>query len=209
MRSLFIALEISQTRKMSPKKFSSKHIKTCINCGNLISFQVGCIRLHCTSVADGNAGKRKLFIDNSDIVWVGTSRGICKYNGKSWITVTEKGSPIEKHVFCIATDSNQNIWFGTWENGIYKYDGKSWCCFTNEDGLADNFVNDITLDPDGRLWFGTNSGLSCFDGQIWTSYSTEQGLASNIINSLAIAPNGVLWIGTTGGLSCMNLTRIH
>lgn len=120
--------------------------------------------------------------------------------------MTDEGSPIDKHVFCIVAGNDRDIWFGTWENGAYRYDGKSWFCYTSKDGLAHNYVTDIVLDRKDRLWFGTNKGLSCFDGKTWTSYGTEHGLASRAINSLAIDNKDVLWIGTMGGLSSMNLT---
>jgi len=146
-----------------------------------------------------------LFIDSSDTVWAGTSSGPCKYDGKSWTPVAEKGSPVGEHVFCIAPGNDQDIWFGTWKGGAYRYNGKSWLCYTDKDGLAGNYVLDIVLDRDGKLWFGTNSGLSCFDGRAWTSYGTEHGLASRCVYSLAIDKGNVLHIGTMGGLSRMDL----
>jgi len=150
-----------------------------------------------------------LFIDSNNTVWVGTSRGLCKYNGTSWVAVTEKGAPVDKEVLCIAGGRGRDIWFGTWRNGAYRYDGKSWSCYTIQDGLAHNYVWDIVFDKYGRLWFGTKSGLSCFDGQTWASYGTEHGLASRNINSLAYDNRDVLWIGTMGGLSSMNLDLPH
>jgi len=146
-----------------------------------------------------------LFIDSNNTMWLSSSKGPRKYNGKSWIPVTGENAPTDKYIWCIAVGNDRDLWFGTVWDGAYRYDGKSWSHYTCADGLADDYVHDIVLDKKGRLWFGTNNGLSCFDGKTWTSYGTEHGLASRAITSLAIDNKDVLWIGTMGGLSSMNL----
>jgi len=64
----------------------------------------------------------RMNIDNRDYLWV-TGRGenlpaLHVYNGKSWVS-----SPIDlfsdEYVTAIATDNENNVWIGTYENGVY------------------------------------------------------------------------------------------
>ncbi|MXV75015.1 hypothetical protein F4Z99_12190 [Candidatus Poribacteria bacterium] len=137
-------------------------------------------------------------------VWVGTRRGVSKYDvGRDiWKTITMEDGLASDEVSCIAIDGD-NVWFGS-DRGVTLYNERTqvWAAYTTEAGLASNKVTTIGVDG-AAVWIGTyNAGISRFDQltNSWTTYTREDGLAHNGILSMAIDRNYV-WFGTYRGLS--------
>ncbi|MYG05912.1 hypothetical protein F4167_04720 [Candidatus Poribacteria bacterium] len=137
-------------------------------------------------------------------VWVGTRRGVSKYDiGRDiWKTITTEDGLASDEVSSIAIDTD-NVWFGS-DRGVTLYNEKTdvWAAYTTEDGLASNKVTTIGVDGT-EVWIGTyNAGVSRFDQSTdtWTTYTREDGLAHNGILSMVIGRNYV-WFGTYRGLS--------
>ncbi len=137
-------------------------------------------------------------------VWVGTRRGVSKYDISRdiWKTITMEDGLASDEVSCIAIDGDR-VWFGS-DVGLTLYNEKTnvWAGYTTEDGLASNKVTTIGVDGT-ELWIGTyNAGVSRFDQltDSWTTYTREDGLAHNGILSLTVGDIYV-WFGTYRGLS--------
>ncbi len=137
-------------------------------------------------------------------VWVGTRRGVSKYDvGRDiWKTITMEDGLASDEVSCIAIDGD-NVWFGS-DRGVTLYNERTevWAAYTTEAGLASNKVTTIGVDG-AAVWIGTyNAGISRFDQltNSWRTYTREDGLAHNGILSMAIDRNYV-WFGTYRGLS--------
>ena len=137
-------------------------------------------------------------------VWVGTRRGVSKYDiGRDiWKTITVDDGLASDEVSCIAIDGD-NVWFGS-DRGVTLYNEKTkvWAAYTIEDGLASNKVTTIGVDG-AEVWIGTyNAGVSRFDQltNSWTTYTRDNGLAHNGILSMSIDSKYV-WFGTYRGLS--------
>ena len=137
-------------------------------------------------------------------VWVGTRRGVSKYDiGRDiWKTITVEDGLASDEVSCIAIDGDR-VWFGS-DRGVTLYNEKTdvWAAYTTEDGLASNKVTTIGVDGT-EVWIGTyNAGVSRFEQLTdnWTTYTREEGLAHNGILSMVIGDNYV-WFGTYRGLS--------
>ena len=137
-------------------------------------------------------------------VWVGTRRGVSKYDiGRDiWKTITVEDGLASDEVSCIAIDGDR-VWFGS-DRGVTLYNEKTevWAAYTTEDGLASNKVTTIGVDGT-TVWIGTyNAGVSRFDQltNTWTAYTRDEGLAHNGILSMVIGSNYV-WFGTYRGLS--------
>lgn len=151
------------------------------------------------------------FRDRKGNIWFGTeSRGVCKYDGKSftWLDNKELGVPVRT----IFEDKIGNIWIGNNGYGLFHYDGKKLTNFTKEHQLENPpFLKGlkgkagtlarvwaITEDKQGNLWIGTiDAGLWKFDGQVLTNYTTKDGLPSNSIGAVYCDNNGRLWIGAS------------
>ena len=137
-------------------------------------------------------------------VWVGTQRGISRYNisKDTWKTITAKDGLVSNEISCIAINNTQ-VWVGS-DRGVTVYDEETegWITYTAKNGLASNQVTTIGIDEMG-VWVGTyDAGVSRFNQQTnrWITYTREDGLAHNGILSIAV-DDLYVWFGTHRGLS--------
>ena len=104
----------------------------------------------------------------------------------------------------VATDSDENLWFGTYKNGLLrkKKNSSQIDVFKKEEqknSLPDNEITCIFESKDKTLWIGTNNGLAKYDK------AKNQFIRINIprklitILSIAETSDGIIWLGTHGG----------
>ena len=153
-------------------------------------------------VSDGMVGRsvRAILQDDASNLWLGTDRGLSRYDGRSFTSFTIEDGLVGNDVTALVEDSAGNLWVGT-ADGLSRYDGQYFTNFTIEDGLIGNDVTALVEDGAGNLWVGTADGLSRYDGQYFTSFTIEDGLSANGVTALVEDGAGHLWVGTSRGLS--------
>ena len=146
-----------------------------------------------TSIAVGNR-----------YVWVGTERGISRYDMKKevWVTYTERDGLYRNKVSSICIDGDW-VWFGT-EGGVSRLNTKTeeWSVFTPSDGLASDQITSIVAKND-FVWFGSfDAGVSRYNKTTteWEHFTQKDGLSHNRVFALAV-DSDFLWAGTERGLS--------
>ena len=137
-------------------------------------------------------------------VWVGTERGISRYNMKKgiWVTYTQQDGLLNDEVSSICIDGSW-VWLGT-KGGISKLDTKigEWQSFTRDDGLASNHITSIAA-KDNFIWFGTfDAGVLRYDKVkgVWQHFTHKDGLSHNRVFDIA-TDSDFVWFGTERGLS--------
>jgi ligand-binding sensor domain-containing protein len=153
---------------------------------------------------------------DKDDIWVGTMRGVSRYNKRKdiWTTYTppplfppvyggdRRGGLPNNEISSLRIDGDI-VWFGS-NSGVTKYNKKTeeWVAYTVDDGLASNKITCITKGKDA-IWFGTlDAGVMKYDKktQQWQVYQRKDGLAHNYVLSIAV-DGDKLWLGTQWGLS--------
>jgi ligand-binding sensor domain-containing protein len=56
--------------------------------------------------------------------WVGTERGLSKFDGQNWTHYNPKNSNDGYYVNTIVIDAQSNIWLGTSAGGLLKFSEK-------------------------------------------------------------------------------------
>jgi ligand-binding sensor domain-containing protein len=146
-------------------------------------------------------------------VWVGTERGVSRYDRKKelWVTLTLNDGLVSDEISSICIDG-VFVWFGT-KDGVsfldttHPYPSKEgnmgqWTTLTEADGLASDDVTCIAVNGD-YVWFGTfDAGVSRYSKsqKTFKTFTTEDGLSHNSISDIAIDGDFV-WFGTELGLS--------
>ena len=141
-------------------------------------------------------GIQSLYIDDSDLLWVGTEKSGVAYYGSN---IYKFQSELKGDITAMAEDANGNIWYGTSDRGIIGYEGS----------LASHKVTCMTTTPDGSLWVGSKqNGLTRIKNgvsHVFTSKSdSAKTLIDDHINALCTDKTGNLWIATNGGLQVYN-----
>jgi hypothetical protein len=99
-------------------------------------------------------------IDNAGNKWIGTYRGLAKFDGVSWTVYNTSNSGLPNNdVEAIAIDNTGNKWIGTYGEGLAKFDGVNWTVFNiSNSGLLSDYVYAIAIDNAGNKWIGTWGG---------------------------------------------------
>ncbi len=143
-----------------------------------------------------------------DFLWVGTRSGLVKFVNNAVDTVyTETNSGIpSNYVSCIAIDSDNNVWVGTFLGGLAKFNptNSTWEVFnTTNSNIPSNTIN--CLYHDGTtMWIGTTyGGMAKYpsgDTNEFKIYDlSNSGINSAHINGITKNTNGALIICTVGG----------
>ena len=138
---------------------------------------------------------QSVYIDDTDLLWVGTERSGAAYYGKN---IYRFYAQQMDDVTALAQDANGTVWYGTSNQGVIGYEGP----------LASSKVSAMACTKDGSLWVGSKqNGLTRIKNGEATIFSTAQEgktLIDDHINALCTDAAGNLWIATNGGLQVYN-----
>ncbi|MDC7234196.1 MAG: two-component regulator propeller domain-containing protein [Spirochaetales bacterium] len=158
--------------------------------------------------------------DHRGYLWFGTQNGLCRYDGKSFMTYEhdpfEENSLPHNLIQTLYLDPYEHyLWIGTYEgiarlnldtNEIFSFGGAGSRNTPGRDVLSNEVVISLVRDSSGTLWAGTLNGLNKIDlesGRIQSYYHNdlqEGSLLHNTVRSLFIDSRERLWIGSYGGL---------
>ncbi len=147
----------------------------------------------------GNVSIPALIQDKRSNIWIATTTGVSKYDGKLFNHIV----PLrQQEVECLFADKRGNIWIGSGAGPcLNKYNGSSFARYTTEEGLIDASINQIIEDRNGDIWFASRAGADRFDGKYITHFTSSNGLIFDIVFCLVEDKKGNLWFGTERGLS--------
>ncbi len=95
------------------------------------------------------------------VLWLATSRGAVRYDGKNLTTYTTKEDGfLVDNVRDVIEDSRGNIWFATRGGGTVRYDGETFHNRTTKNGWAHNNISKVLESSDKDIWFATEAGVT-------------------------------------------------
>ena len=179
-------------------------------------------RAHTAAEIDPNArfthfrvGERnvKQILADGDLVWVGTSGGVIRYNTSTddYRLYDNRSGLLANGIFHISKLDGQLV-VGTYGGGMSILDEatQSWKTYNIPEGLGDAFVYDVLKADNGDVWIATWSGANRVkqgkldDRSAWELYTVENtngGLPNDWVYGLAMGKNGEVWMATEGGLA--------
>ncbi|MDE3067086.1 MAG: hypothetical protein KGJ60_05985 [Verrucomicrobiota bacterium] len=135
-------------------------------------------------------------------LWVGTRRGLARFDGVSFMRVDEKAAPELRDgritALCASTDGS--LWIGC-TRGLFRLKSRVFSHFTETNGLPGDQVRCVLQDRQGTLWVGTAGGLARYVNGEFTSVTRPNELADMDVMALCEDYYGTLWIATRHGLS--------
>ncbi len=159
-----------------------------------------------------------LYLDQSDVLWAGTKKGLNKYDtfDKNFLLYRNQEFDQGRSILTGMAGDSQYLWISTLGSGVFRFHtaSKSFSKFqvAGANDFAD-FIQKMIMDNDGNIWLGTaGTGAIVFDpyhsqnlnGTIrrYKMYGeTPTGISDEYIMSMAPGTDGV-WIGTwSGGLN--------
>jgi signal transduction histidine kinase/ligand-binding sensor domain-containing protein len=138
--------------------------------------------------------------DRGGALWLGTHRGLVRYQDGALTTFTTKAGLPSDDVKTIIEEPDGRIWVGTF-GGLTSWTAggiKSW---TERDGLPGGVVRSLYRDADGVLWIGTyDGGLGRYKDGRFSRFTTREGLYDNGVFQILEDPRGYLWMTSNRGI---------
>ncbi|HJQ70779.1 MAG TPA: two-component regulator propeller domain-containing protein [Blastocatellia bacterium] len=142
-----------------------------------------------------------ILMDRYGNVWVGSERGLFKFNGERVVAhyTAKDGLPAD-NVTVIHEDRNGNLWIGT-SGALAQFKDGQFITYTMAEGVATNHIWTIYEDDDGTFWIGTyDDGLSRFRDGRFFNYKVEHGLFDNGVFQILEDRRGYFWISCNRGI---------
>ena len=167
-----------------------------------------------------------LFRGAAGPLWIGTQRGLSRFEDGRFTNYTEGNGLVGNHVRALA-EVDDALWIGTYDGGLYRLADGRLTRYTTRDGLHDNGVFQLLDDGQGHFWIGSNRGLSRVsrkdlhafaEGRIGVLradvFGLPDGLSTVEFNggrqpSGLGMPDGALWLPTQGGIARVAPSRVR
>lgn len=149
---------------------------------------------------------RALFQDVSGYIWIGSNKGLFRFDGLNKVRFTKADGLPDETISCITQDSLGRIWTGHKNGHLAFLDGQVFREFNPPEGLPSVEISKIHFGKKGTLWFSTlNDGLYYFkDNRLYRLDETD-GMPDLFIYDIAEDEHGNIWAGTDGGIAVVKL----
>jgi len=144
-----------------------------------------------------------LYIDDSNLLWVGTLRfGVSYWGFSIYRFILDRVADVNG----ISEDPQGNIWMATRDKGLIckNLEDTVYTRFGRQKGLSDDMFACVHVARDGSVWAGSNRyGLNHLQGNHVTVYRHDAGntnsIGSDNVTAITEDQNGTVWVATLGG----------
>ena len=135
-------------------------------------------------------------------LWVGTMRGLARFDGVQFRTFNSANTPEMKdnYVWALAEGPDGTLWAGT-SGGLLEYRGGQFRNHAGSDDLPEVDVRALLVDRSGRVWVGTRiDGLAVYSGGAFRRYRAQDGLPESRVFAIIQGPREEIWVLSTKGI---------
>lgn len=147
--------------------------------------------------------------DNYGFVWIGTWKGLFRYDGYSVVNFSTINSQFNALKIEVTVIDGNNLWVGSYVTGLYKIDLNTYetthyhKLAQKEYQISDNNIRSICATPDNKILIGTERGGLCvIDStgivtKIYTHESHPNILSSQQISKITFVKDHTVLLGNT------------
>lgn len=144
---------------------------------------------------------RALYEAPDGSLWIGTERGLCRFDGTNFVDITQRDGLPRAAVQTVTEDASSNLWVGTLTGELVRWKDRKVRVFSLTNGLPGQAVQSLLADPDGSLWVGTMGGGLCWlRNDRFFRFDERTGLPVDDIVGIVDDRLGYLWLASTRGV---------
>jgi PAS domain S-box-containing protein len=133
-------------------------------------------------------------LQNSEL-WVGTAKGLLRWNGKELTSAGVPSSLLNLEVLSILRDRDSNIWVGT-SRGLFRYNANGVSLLSAH--VTTGPVAALFEDREGSIWIGSERDLEELRDSAFVTYSLRN-LKSQSMGPLHVDSDGRTWVAPIQG----------
>ncbi|MEK6285144.1 MAG: two-component regulator propeller domain-containing protein [Acidobacteriota bacterium] len=137
---------------------------------------------------------------SSGVLWIGTSKGLIKYQDGSQSNYTS--AQLSAEIGSLYEDRDGNLWMGTRSGLLCKLSGEAIVSFTEAEGLPDQNVQRVIEDREGRMYASTHDGgiVEILNEKAVPVPGSQAPPFNSVRKRVLQDRRGDWWIGTDKGL---------
>ncbi len=134
--------------------------------------------------------------DKSNFIWIGTSNGVCRYDGHRFTVFKKEGSnSLPANEISSLLIDGDFVWVGTWK-GLCKINSLTFEVIP-VDTKGNNIIRTLCKSDGNAIWIGTATGLLKYSKEGLIEYNTSNSnISHNTIRAILPDKFGNLWVGT-------------
>ncbi len=139
----------------------------------------------------------ELLLDRDDALWVGTRRGVARWDGRRFTMYTRKDGLTDEQVNVMYQDFDGNVWAGTRGGGLNRFRPPTVPTYTDAEGMSRNDASAALADRHGRVWvLFRDSGPDVLENGAWRPADAAGVMAGEVPYSIVEDTAGRIWVST-------------
>jgi ligand-binding sensor domain-containing protein/signal transduction histidine kinase len=137
-------------------------------------------------------------------IWVGTMKGIARFNGDTFSTVQNTNTPglSNTRVSSLCQTRDGTLWVGLYAGNVIRLPEGKISHASAEKSLHLNSVLDIFEADDGTVWIGTIDGAIRYKDGVFTPFEKTTLLGNSTVKKMCRDEQKNIWLATSAGLVC-------
>jgi len=139
--------------------------------------------------------------DTDGYIWVGTYRGITRFNGRKCITYSKRDGLNRNTVTALERDTSGRLWVGMRSGGFNIFENEKVVHFPDQEKWSYLDVQKIRATKDGTVWIISRQGLLRIKGTKTRLFTKADGLPDDHCQAVWEREDSVVMVGTTRGIA--------
>ncbi|MGE5106734.1 MAG: two-component regulator propeller domain-containing protein [Sphingobacteriales bacterium] len=157
----------------------------------------------------GLPGSGRCFMtDNQGQLWIGTDKGLCRYNGENLVIYAADQGLSDDNITSIIEDSQGHVWVGTNNGEVFIIDSHAGLVKQLADTFGRGSSWGMMMDKEGQIWIVRNgSGIYIINTKKETvkEWSAKEGLLNNGTIKILQDNRNLIWVTTGAGINVVDI----